>query len=238
MDSHGTTAPDGRRAGTPDPEPALPAGRGQSGHAGDARHGHGDQAHHTDHAAQFRDRFWISLVLALPVVLFSEMFAHTLGYRSPTSPGPRWISPVLGTVMFLYGGWPFLTGGRSELAARRPGMMLLIAMAITVAFVASWVTTLGIGGFDLDFWWELALLIVIMLLGHWIEMRALARPSGRWTRWRRCCPTRRSGSPATASVAVAPSGPARSATSCSCAPGGRVPADGDVVDGAAESTSR
>ncbi len=126
MDSHGTTAPDGRRAGTPDPERALPAGRGQSGHAGDARHGHADQAHHTDHAAQFRDRFWISLVLALPVVLFSEMFAHTLGYQVPDFTGAGWISPVLGTVLFLYGGWPFLTGGRSELAARRPGMMLLI----------------------------------------------------------------------------------------------------------------
>ena len=85
---------------------------------------------------------------------------------------------MLGTVIFVYGGAPFLKGGISELKSRQPGMMLLIAMAITVAFIASWVTTLGIGGFNLDFWWELALLIVIMLLGHWMEMRALGAASG------------------------------------------------------------
>jgi Cu2+-exporting ATPase len=114
----------------------------------------------------------------VPVVFFSEMFAHTVGYLPPTFPGSTWIAPVLGTVIFVYGGRPFLTGGWSELRSSRPGMMLLISMAITVAFVASWATTLGIGGFDLDFWWELALLVVIMLLGHWLEMRALGAASG------------------------------------------------------------
>ncbi|MER0119698.1 copper-translocating P-type ATPase, partial [Corynebacterium sp. KPL2636] len=87
------------------------------------------------------------------------------------------VARQLGTIIFIYGGTPFLQGGWSELKSRQPGMMLLIAMAITVAFVASWVTTLGIGGFDLDFWWELALLVVIMLLGHWLEMRALGAAS-------------------------------------------------------------
>jgi P-type Cu2+ transporter len=111
-------------------------------------------------------------------VFFSEMFADLLGYARPDFVGADWISPVLGTVIFLYGGAPFLTGAVAELRSRRPGMMLLIAMAITVAFIASWATTLGIGGFDLDFWWELALLIVIMLLGHWLEMRALGAASG------------------------------------------------------------
>src|SRR5699024_12568033 len=91
--------------------------------------------------------------------------------------GSTWVAPVLGTVIFLYGGSPFLQGGVSEIRSRQPGMMLLIAIAITVAFVASWVTTLGIGGFDLDFWWELALLVGIMLLGHWVEMRALGSAS-------------------------------------------------------------
>ena len=85
---------------------------------------------------------------------------------------------MLGTVIFFYGGQPFLKGGLNELKTRKPGMMLLIAMAITVAFTASWVTTLGIGGFELDFWWELALLVDIMLLGHWIEMRALGSAQG------------------------------------------------------------
>ena len=114
----------------------------------------------------------------MPVVFFSEMFADLLGYLRPDFSGAGLIAPVLGTVIFVYGGQPFLTGGWSELKSRRPGMMLLISMAITVAFVASWVTTLQLGGFDLDFWWELALLIVIMLLGHWLEMRALGAASG------------------------------------------------------------
>ncbi|MEV1133091.1 heavy metal translocating P-type ATPase [Rhodococcus coprophilus] len=126
----------------------------------------------------FRRRFWVSLVLAIPVVLFSHMVAELLGYTMPDFPGAMWIPPVLGTAIFVYGGAPFLTGGWTELRSRRPGMMLLIAMAISVAFIASWITTLGLGGFDLDFWWELALLIVIMLLGHWLEMRALGSASG------------------------------------------------------------
>ncbi|MGH3424031.1 MAG: heavy metal translocating P-type ATPase, partial [Nocardioidaceae bacterium] len=137
-----------------------------------ATHGHGD------HAAQFRDKFWITLALSVPVVLFSPMFADLLGYTPPQFAGSEWVSPLLGTAIFVYGGAPFLTGGWAELRSRQPGMMLLIAMAIGVAFVASWVTSLGIGGFDLDFWWELALLVVIMLLGHWLEMRALGAASG------------------------------------------------------------
>ena len=126
----------------------------------------------------FRRRFWVSLVLSVPVVVFSHMIAELFGYTRPDFPGMTWIAPILGTVIFVYGGMPFLTGGWAELKSRRPGMILLIAMAISVAFVASWVTTLGIGGFNLDFWWELALLIVIMLLGHWLEMRALGSASG------------------------------------------------------------
>ena len=98
-----------------------------------------------------------------------------LGYSVP--PASAWVAPVLGSVLYLYGGWPFLTGAVSELRASRPGMMLLVALAITVAFVASALTTLHVGGLDLDFWWELALLIVIMLLGHWLEMRALGQAS-------------------------------------------------------------
>jgi Cu2+-exporting ATPase len=104
------------------------------------------------------------------------MFADLVGYPLPGFVGADWIPPVLGTVIFLYGGAPFLIGAWAELRSRRPGMMLLIAMAITVAFIASWATTIGL--FNLDFWWELALLIVIMLLGHWLEMRALGAASG------------------------------------------------------------
>ncbi|WP_298591799.1 copper-translocating P-type ATPase [uncultured Kocuria sp.] len=138
-------------------------------------HQHGEHAGHS--TAMFKNKFWLSLVLSVPVVFFSPMVAHLLGYQLPEFPGSAWIPPVLGTVIFVYGGAPFLKGGLTELKSRQPGMMLLIAMAITVAFVASWVTTLGIGGFELDFWWELALLVVIMLLGHWMEMRALGAAS-------------------------------------------------------------
>ncbi|GAA1337569.1 copper-translocating P-type ATPase [Arthrobacter roseus] len=140
------------------------------------KHESGQHAGHS--AAMFKNKFWLSLVLAIPVVLFSQMFASFLGYTVAEFPGASWISPVLGTVIFVYGGAPFLRGGMAELKSRQPGMMLLIAMAITVAFGASWVTTLGIGAFNLDFWWELALLVVIMLLGHWMEMRALGSATG------------------------------------------------------------
>src|SRR5690606_28301813 len=123
---------------------------------------------------QFRRLFWVMLALAVPVVAFSPMFAMLLGYTVPDNPVIAWIPPVLGTVVYLWGGRPFLTGAVSELRARKPGMMLLIALAISVAFIASWGATLGILHHELDFWWELALLVVIMLLGHWIEMRSLA----------------------------------------------------------------
>jgi P-type Cu2+ transporter len=162
-------------------EPAAENAAGHGDHVEDghaAHAGRGGYGGHGDHAAQFRDRFWISLVLAVPVVAFSEMFSDLLGYTAPTFPGSAWVSPVLGTVVFVYGGRPFLVGAASELRSRQPGMMLLVTMAISVAFVASWATSLDLGGFDLDFWWELALLIVIMLLGHWLEMRALGAASG------------------------------------------------------------
>jgi Cu2+-exporting ATPase len=103
------------------------------------------------------------------------MFAMILGYTVPD--WALFIAPVLGTVMYAWGGWPFLTGAVSELRSRKPGMMLLIGLAITVAFFASWGATLGLLHHELEFWWELALLIVIMLLGHWIEMRSLAQTS-------------------------------------------------------------
>src|SRR5436190_12708186 len=146
----------------------------QHEHAG---HDDGHAGHdHSVHAAQFRDRFWWSLVLAVPIVVFSEMFSDLLGYDRPS--GTAWVSPVLGVILFFYGGWPFLKGGVDEARARQPGMMLLIALAICVAFVASLATSLGIGDLDLDFWWELALLIVIMLLGHWLEMKAIGQAQG------------------------------------------------------------
>ncbi|GAA3106929.1 Cu2+-exporting ATPase [Kribbella aluminosa] len=204
---------------------------GHEAHGG--RGGHGGHGGHGDHAAQFKDRFWISLVLAVPVVFFSPMFGDLLGYLPPEFPGSGLIAPVLGTVIFLYGGQPFLTGGWSELRTRRPGMMLLISMAITVAFVASWVTTLKLGGFDLDFWWELALLIVIMLLGHWLEMRALGAASGALDALAALLPD--SAEKVTDDGVVEVSlHELQAGDVVLVRSGGRVPADGTVVEGQAE----
>ena len=137
--------------------------------------GHSGHDGHGDHVGMFRRLFWFMLVLAVPVVLASNMFAMLVGYSLPDASWINWISPVLGTVMFAWGGSPFLTGAVSEIRSRTPGMMLLVGLAITVAFVASMGASLGVLDHQLDFWWELALLIVIMLLGHWIEMRSLAQ---------------------------------------------------------------
>jgi Cu2+-exporting ATPase len=194
-------------------------------------HTHGQHAGHS--TAMFKNRFWLTLALSIPVVYFSPMVGHILGYMAPMFPGSTWIPPVLGTVIFLYGGQPFLKGGLQELKDRRPGMMLLIAMAITVAFAASWVTSLGIGGFDLDFWWELALLVAIMLLGHWIEMRALGSAQGALDALAALLPdeAERITDTGTETVPVSELQPDDVVLVRS---GARMPADGTVVEGQAE----
>src|SRR5258708_16590006 len=123
-----------------------------------------------------RDKFWLSLALTLPVVLWSSEVQHWWGYSAPVFPGSRWIPAVLGTVVFLYGGSVFIRGAWGELSDRRPGMMTLISLAIVVAFVASSAATLGF--FEVDVWWELATLITIMVLGHWLEMKAISQAPG------------------------------------------------------------
>lgn len=194
-------------------------------------HGHGEHAGHS--TAMFRERFWWSLILSIPVVIFSPMVAHLLGYPLPEFPGSTWVPPVLDTIIFVYGGTPFLKGGWKEVKSRQPGMMLLIAMAITVAFVASWVTTLGLGGFDLDFWWELALLVTIMLLGHWLEMRALGGASSALDALAALLPDEAEkvidGTTRTVDISELVVGDVVLVRA-----GARVPADGTILDGAAE----
>ena len=194
-------------------------------------HGHGEHAGHS--TAMFRERFWWSLILSIPVVIFSPMVAHLLGYPLPAFPGSTWVPPVLDTIIFVYGGTPFLKGGWKEVKSRQPGMMLLIAMAITVAFVASWVTTLGLGGFDLDFWWELALLVTIMLLGHWLEMRALGGASSALDALAALLPDEAEkvidGTTRTVDISELVVGDVVLVRA-----GARVPADGTIIDGAAE----
>ncbi|PVZ60250.1 heavy metal translocating P-type ATPase [Arthrobacter sp. H-02-3] len=204
-----------------------------AGPAGDSHMVHSQGQHAGHSVAMFRDRFWLSLALAVPVVFFSPMFADLLGYEPPVFPGSAWIPPVFGTAIFIYGGRPFLKGGLSELRTRKPGMMLLIAMAISVAFIASWVTSLGLGGFDLDFWWELALLVPIMLLGHWIEMRALGSAQGALDALAALLPdeAERVTGAGTETVSVSE---LRAGDTILVRPGGRMPADGTVSDGQAE----
>jgi Cu2+-exporting ATPase len=190
--------------------------------------GHGG---HGDHAARFRDRFWWSLALSVPVVAYSEMVQEWLGFTPPQFPGSQWVAPVLGTVVFVYGGWPFLEGGLAELRSRQPGMMLLISLAILVAFGASVATLFGV--FDLEFWWELSLLIVIMLLGHWLEMRALGQASSALDALAALLPDEADLVTAEGARSV-PVSDLTVGDLVLVRPGGRVPADGVVVDGAAE----
>lgn len=189
--------------------------------------GHGGD--HTGHVELFARLFWWSLVLAIPTIVFSDMVQHWLGYELRFA-GAALVAPVLGTAIYLIGGRPFLSGGLAELRARRPGMMLLIAVAISVAFGASVASELGIG--DLDFWWELAALIVVMLLGHWLEMRAIGQASGALAALAALLPDlaeRFDGS----ALREVPVSELRIGDLLLVRPGGRVPADGTITDGTA-----
>ncbi|MDT0269157.1 heavy metal translocating P-type ATPase [Streptomyces sp. DSM 44915] len=211
--------------------------RHHDGHGGHGDHGghggHGDHDEHDGHGGRFRRLFWLNLLVAVPVVAASPMFGTLVGYQVPD--WARWIAPVLGTGMYLWGGRPFLTGAVGELRARAPGMMLLVGLAITVAFVASWGATLGWLHHELEFWWELALLIVIMLLGHWLEMRALARTTSALDSLAALLPdlAERVEGGQGGRVVQVPTDRLRVGDLVVVRPGGRVPADGRIVDGRA-----
>jgi Cu2+-exporting ATPase len=210
---------------------------GDDAHAGHEHAGqgivHGGHHGHGDHVAMFRRLFWIMLVLSAPTVLLSGMLASLVGYPLPDVRGLEWVSPILGTVIYLWGGRPFLTGAVGEIRAREPGMMLLIGTAITVAFVASWGASLGMFSHGLDFWWELALLVVIMLLGHWLEMRSLAQTSSALESLAALLPDEAEKVEGDRAVTVAPA-ELRLGDVVIVRPGGRVPADGEVVEGGAD----
>jgi len=155
---------------------AAAGGHDGSGHG--AHGGHEGHDKHEGHSPEmFRDRFWFSFVLTLPVVFWASHIQMLLGYTAPTFAGSAWIPPILSTVLFVYGGQAFLKGAWRELSDRRPGMMTLIGLAISVAFAFSWVVQLGLLEAE-PLWWELATLITIMLLGHWIEMRSITQAQG------------------------------------------------------------
>ncbi|HAQ9610198.1 TPA: cadmium-translocating P-type ATPase, partial [Enterococcus faecium] len=210
---------------------ANDAGSEESGHTSGHDHGSGHGGH-GDHVAQFRRLFWIMLVFAVPVVGFSSMFSMLLGYGLPDAGWVPWVSPLLGAVMYVWGGKPFLVGAVSELRARKPGMMLLIGLAITVAFIASLGASLSLLDAALDFWWELALLIVIMLLGHWVEMRSLAQTTSALDSLAALLPDEAERVTGDTTETVPPESLVVGDVIV-VRPGGRVPADGVITDGSA-----
>jgi Cu2+-exporting ATPase len=179
----------------------------------------------------FRDKFWLSFALTIPVVFWSSDVQHWLGYTAPSFPGSKFIPAILGTVVFVYGGLVFIRGAWGELADRKPGMMTLISLAIIVAFGTSLAATFGV--FEVEVWWELASLITIMVLGHWLEMRAIAQARGALNALAELLPDsaeRVSG----AETQTVPLSELKVGDVVFVRPGGRVPADGIVAEGTAD----
>ncbi|CAN5765100.1 heavy metal translocating P-type ATPase [soil metagenome] len=179
----------------------------------------------------FRDRFWLSLLLTVPVVIWSHEVQQLLDYRAPIFPGSEWIPPILGTAVFLYGGPVFLRGAWRELRDRQPGMMTLISLAIVVAFGASLAQTLGL--FAVEIWWELSTLVTIMLLGHWLEMRSIAQARGALSALAELLPD--SAERITnGGIENVPLSELREGDLVLVRPGARAPADGEISEGTAE----
>ncbi|HEU4995576.1 MAG TPA: copper-translocating P-type ATPase [Gemmatimonadaceae bacterium] len=196
-------------------------------HAGhDAHAGHDKHAGHS--VAMFREKFWITLLLTVPTLVWGHMLQRAFGYSAPVFPGARWIPPIFGTAVFAYGGWPFIQGAARELRGRLPGMMTLIALAISVAFVFSVAVTFGFPGMPL--WEELSTLVTIMLLGHWIEMRSITQAQGALRELAKLLPdtaTRVEGD----RLEDVPVSALKDGDVVLVRPGGRIPADGIVRDG-------
>jgi len=180
---------------------------------------------------QFRRRFWWCLLLTVPIVVTSHMVMDWFGYELDFT-GIDLVSPVLGSMIFFWGGWPFLEGGWREVRARRPGMMLLISMAITVAYVASLATSLEV--FDLDFWWELAALVTIMLLGHWQEMKALGQAQDAVAALAELLPDEAERIGPDGSIESVAIDALQAGDVVLVRSGARVPADGEIIEGSAE----
>jgi P-type Cu2+ transporter len=195
----------------------------------DMQGGHDRHAGHSE--AMFRAKFWLSLALTIPVVVWSSDVQRWLGYTAPSFPGSKLVPALLGTAVFIYGGLVFIRGARRELADHKPGMMTLISLAIIVAFGTSLAAALGL--FEIDVWWELASLITIMVLGHWLEMRAISQARGALNVLAALLPDtaeRVTG----AGIQVVPLSELRAGDILLIRPGARVPADGTVIEGAAD----
>ena len=197
---------------------------------------HGHHQRHDQHAGHtidmFKRRFWLSLALTIPVVLYSHMLASLTGWMPPGFDGARWVPPVGGTLVFLYGGPVFLRGGWAEVRSRRPGMMLLISLGLLVAFSASVATTADL--LDADLWAELATLVTVMLLGHWLEMRALGQASGALEALAALLPDEAERIGAGGDIEAVALTELAEGDVVLVRPGARVPADGRVIEGKGE----
>ena len=193
---------------------------------------HGNHDRHAGHSvAMFRDKFWLSFALTIPVIFWSTDVQHWLGYTAPSFPGSKFLPAILGTVVFVYGGLVFIRGAWGELADHKPGMMTLISLAIIVAFGTSLAATFGL--FEIDVWWELASLITIMVLGHWLEMRAISQARGALNALAALLPDTAERVSGTETQTV-PISELKVGDVVLVRPGTRVPADGEVVEGSAD----
>lgn len=191
-----------------------------------AGNGKDDRRHHEE---TFRRRFWVSSLLTLPILLLSPTLQSWLGFSVPDFPGSRWVGPVLALVVFLYGGSPFLKMAVPELRDRRPGMMSLISLAITVAFAYSAAAAIGVA--EGSFFWEMATLIDVMLLGHWIEMRSIRRASSALTELAKLLPDEAEQVVADGTTETVPVSELEEDDIVLVRPGAAVPADGTIEDG-------
>jgi Cu2+-exporting ATPase len=196
----------------------------------DAHDDHG--ADHSGHEQMFRRRFWVSLALSIPVLFYSPTLQDWLGYTAPAFPGSDWITPVFAIIVFLYGGIPFLKMAAPEVRKRKPGMMTLISLAITVALVYS-VATLFLPG-QTGFFWELVTLIDIMLLGHWIEMRSVRQASGALNELAQLMPDTAERVLSDGDTEEVPVTELETGDLLLVRPGASVPADGEIVEGESE----
>jgi Cu2+-exporting ATPase len=216
--SHGTHVTDGAAAAV------------QHHHGADTPHDAGGHDKHAGHSAEmFRQKFWGTLLLSVPAVVWSPMIQHWFGYAAPGgAAASRWLPAVSGTLVFAYGGWVFIQGATRELRARLPGMMTLISLAISVAFAFSLAVTLGFPGSDL--WWELATLVTIMVLGHWLEMRSISQAQGALKELAKLLPDTalRIAGDRTETIAVSD---LRTGDLVLVRPGAGIPADGTVREG-------
>jgi Cu2+-exporting ATPase len=200
----------------------------QGGHGG-MEHGGGHASHHAMMVADFRRRFWVSLVISIPILLLSQLIQRFLGLEGRISfTGDSYVLFVFSSAVFFYGGWPFLKGIIEELKSRSPGMMTLIALAISVAYVYSSAVVFGLNGSV--FFWELATLIDVMLLGHWLEMRSIMAASSALEELARLMPSE-AHKVTDGGTEDVPLDQLMAGDKVLVKPGEKIPADGKVVEG-------